>query len=293
MNLSYYETSLLKTAYLVDGPDDGKPVLLIHGWPDDPRTFDRVAPALHRAGYRTYAPWLRGFGPTRFRLAKTPRTGQMVALAQDMLELADGLGLERFAVVGHDWGARIAYILAASHPQRVSRCAALSVPWNPGPIPPPPLVQAQAYWYQWFMATDLGAEVVRKQGITFARHQWDTWSRPGWYEEADFKAVCESFTHPDWPEVTLHAYRERWGEAESDPAYAALEERYQAIRSISVPTLMLQGLDDRCLLPSSSEDRAHFFAGPYERRTLEGVGHFPTREAPAEIGRLLLEFLAD
>ena len=82
---------------------------------------------LHAAGWRTVTPYLRGFGPTRFRSGRLIRDGRGVALAQDAIDLADALGLETFAVAGHDWGARTAYFLAALFPERVTRIAALSV----------------------------------------------------------------------------------------------------------------------------------------------------------------------
>src|ERR1700761_9418459 len=95
-------------AYHRGGPDDGVPVLLTHGFPDDPSTWDAVAPHLHAAGFRTFAPYTRGFGETRIRPG-AERTGEVAALAADVLAFADALGVERFAVVGHDWGARAAY----------------------------------------------------------------------------------------------------------------------------------------------------------------------------------------
>ncbi|WP_235984586.1 alpha/beta fold hydrolase [Mesorhizobium neociceri] len=69
-------------------------------------------------------------------------------MAQDALDFADALGLERFAVVGHDWGARIAYLLASVRPERLACCAAMSLGWQPGKPPTPPLEQAKAFWYQ-------------------------------------------------------------------------------------------------------------------------------------------------
>jgi pimeloyl-ACP methyl ester carboxylesterase len=285
------DTPLLNVSYLDEGPRNGPPVLLVHGWPDDPHTWDQVAPVLNRAGYRTLAPWLRGFGATRFHSAATARSGQMVALAQDALDFMSAVGIERFAVVGHDWGARVAYILAALFPERVTHCAPLSVAWTPGEMQTPPLEQARAFWYQWFMATDRGAELVRNQGAAFARFQWDTWGPPGWFDEASFAATAQSFQNQDWAEITLHAYRVRWGEAPPDPAYAELEARQQAARSIGVPTLMIQGAEDRCVLPSSSADKQQYYSGPYVRHVLQGVGHFPPREAAAQVSDLLQEFL--
>ena len=284
-------TPILDVAYETGGPDGGPPVILLHGWPDDVRAFDLVAPALHDSGLKTFAPWLRGFGPTQFLSAETARSGQIAAMAQDVLEFADALKLKRFSIVGHDWGARIAYLVASVVPERVSRIAALSVGWQPGELVTPALEQAQAFWYQWFMATKRGAETVRRDGKAFARFQWETWSPPGWFDDAVFDAAASSFENPDWSEITLHSYRVRWGEAETDPRYAELEQRQKAARTISVPTLMIQGGDDRCVLPSSSQGKEKYFTGPYRRCVLDGIGHFPTREAPEKVAELLVEFL--
>src|SRR3954468_2393502 len=87
-------TSLLDIGYEASGPDAGPPVFLLHGWPDDVRTFDGVLPALNAAGFRTIVPWLRGFGPTRFLSAATPRSGQIAAMAQDLLDFADALRID-------------------------------------------------------------------------------------------------------------------------------------------------------------------------------------------------------
>ena len=90
LETSFVEIPLLRVAYEVAGPANGFPVILAHGWPDDVRTWDRVLPALHRAGYRTYVPWLRGYGPTRFLRDDTFRSGQLVALGQDLVGLRCG-----------------------------------------------------------------------------------------------------------------------------------------------------------------------------------------------------------
>ena len=177
--MPFVTTATLNIAFETGGPVDGNPVLLLHGWPDDVRTFDRVVPTLHAAGFRTVVPYLRGFGDTSFLSKDTQRSGEMIAMAQDAIDLADALNLETFAVIGHDWGARIAYVLAIVVPHRVPRMVTMSVGWEPGDLPTPSLEQAQAYWYQWFMATERGRQMVRRNGKAFARIQWDTWSPPG------------------------------------------------------------------------------------------------------------------
>lgn len=285
------DTPILDIAYEAGPHSTGAPVLLVHGWPDDVRTFDGIRPALDAAGFRTIVPWLRGFGPTRFRSDSTPRSGQIAAMAQDALDLADALGISRFAIVGHDWGARIAYFIASAARERLDRVVTLSLGWEPGPLKTPALNQARAFWYQWFMTTERGAEAVRRDGIAFARFMWDTWSPPGWFDEATFAATARSFENPDWAAITLHSYRVRWGQAEPDPRYADFEERQHSARSIAVPTLVIHGGDDRCVQAWTSERKDAFFTGGYQRHVLKGIGHFPTREAPRETAALIAQFL--
>lgn len=124
-------TDILEIAFEDGGPEQGPPVLLLHGWPDAPRGWNEIVSRLQARGWRTIVPYLRGSGPTRFRSPSTPRIGTAVALAQDAIELADALDLERFAVVGHDWGGRIAYTLAALFPERVTAVAAMALGYQP------------------------------------------------------------------------------------------------------------------------------------------------------------------
>jgi pimeloyl-ACP methyl ester carboxylesterase len=285
-------TDTLEIGFNAAGPRDGPVVLLLHGWPDDPTTWDEVSPVLSAAGFRTIAPWLRGFGPTRFRSAQSVRDGRTAALAQDAIELMDGLGVARFAVVGHDWGARIAYALAALIPERLTAIAALSVGYSPrGAFPVPPFRQSRAWWYQWFMALDRGAEAIAEDPIGFARLQWETWSPPGWFDEAEFERAAQSFDNPDWLAIMLSSYRSRWREEKRDPQYDPVQERIARVGRISVATLTIQGAADGTVLPQSTENLDGYFSGPYRRLLLDGVGHFPTREAPAAVAEALLKHL--
>jgi pimeloyl-ACP methyl ester carboxylesterase len=266
-------------------------VVLLHGWPDDARTYDRVLPVLHAKGFRTVVPYLRGFGDTSFVSKDTMRSGEIVAMAQDAIDLADALNLQKFAVIGHDWGARIAYALAIAVPQRISRIVTISVGWQPGELPTPSLKQTQAYWYQWFMTTESGRQMVRRNGKAFARVQWENWSPPGWFNDADFERTAKSFENPDWPEITWHSYSVRWGEADKDPSYAGLDRLVTAAQSISTPTLMIQGGSDAVTLPDTTEGKDKYFTGGYARHVLPSVGHFPTREAPEAVNQLVVDFL--
>jgi pimeloyl-ACP methyl ester carboxylesterase len=286
------ETPKLAIACESSGPGDGYPVILLHGWPDDIRTWDRIIPALHVAGFRTIVPYLRGFGATRFRYPATMRSGQLSALGQDLLDLADALELEHFAVVGHDWGARAAYITSCIAPQRVTRCVALSVGWGTNdPNQKLSFRQMQNYWYHWYMALDRGAEVVRNNRVDFTRYIWAIWN-PNWaISDEEFFATATSFQNPDWADIVLHSYRVRWDLASKDRAYEEIEEKLAADPTIAVPTLVIHGGGDPCNDPSTSAGKEKHFAGPYRRIVLEGVGHFPQREAPTPVTEAVVSFL--
>jgi len=184
----------------------------------------------------------------------------------------DQLRITRFAVAGHDWGARAAYTLAALFPDRVVAAAALSLPHQPGGLfNTPSFAQSRLFWYQWFLCVDGGVAKVREDPKGCARLLWDTWSPPGWFDDAEFAATARSFENPDWVDITVHAYRERWRPEPSDPRYDALKTRLRAAETIAVPTLMIQGGDDRCDPPSTSEGQERWFSGPYRRLVLDGA----------------------
>jgi len=114
------QTAVLDIAYEETGSPQGFPVILLHGFPDDARAYDDVVGPLAAQGYRAIVPYLRGYGPTRFRDAKAPRMAEQAAIGQDVIDLADALKIPRFAVAGYDWGGRAACIAAALHPDRGS-----------------------------------------------------------------------------------------------------------------------------------------------------------------------------
>ena len=95
-------TNVLEIAYEESGPQAGIPVLLMHGFPYDPRAYDGVVPLLVAAGCRTIVPYLRGYGPTRFLSADTPRSGQQAAMGRDLIDLMDALGLPTAVLVQED-----------------------------------------------------------------------------------------------------------------------------------------------------------------------------------------------
>jgi pimeloyl-ACP methyl ester carboxylesterase len=292
-----FQMGMVRTKYLnvevsLGGAENDPPILLLHGWPDDASTWDQVALKLNDAGLRTIAPMHRGFGRTRFNSKSTRRTGNVGILALDAIDLMDALEIKRFFVAGHDWGSNIAETLAVGWPKRVAKIAMLSTPSRLGGLQTPPFNIARLYWYHWFQATKRGAEAVAKDHEGFARIMWDTWSPSGWFDEETFQKVVASFRGKDWEKITLHSYRSRWGEAPFDPRSVKIEAKIRNTKKLKTPTIFFHGAEDGVTPPDMTENMSDKFIGPFERFLLDGVGHFPTREAPDRVATGLIKHFA-
>src|SRR5919199_4744348 len=144
-------TPTLEIGYEAYGDASGFPVVLLHGFPDDARAWDAVAPPLAAAGYRVLVPFLRGYGPTRFLDPSAPRMAQQAALAQDLLDFMDALGLARVGLAGYDWGGRAACITAILAPERVRALVTIggyNVQNALASPRPASAVAGRSYWYQ-------------------------------------------------------------------------------------------------------------------------------------------------
>ncbi len=279
-------TRSLEIAYEESGPRSGTPVVLLHGWPSDPRDYDEVAPALASAGCRVLVPWLRGFGATKFLDSATPRSGQQAALGADLLDFLDALAIDRAILCGYDWGGRAACIVAALWPERVRALVSMTG-YNLQNIPAsgrPALAEFEhRLWYQWYFHTERGRAGLERNRRDVCRLLWRLWS-PNWrFDQATFEATASSFDNPDFVAVTIQSYRHRYGNAPGDPALDELEKRLAAQPTIAAPTIVLHGAEDGVAPPQTSEHHARYFTGRYERRVIPIAGHFISREAPIAV----------
>ena len=175
-------TPVLEIAYEEHGNRNGTPIILLHGFPYDVRSFDGVVGPLASAGHRVLVPWLRGYGPTSFLDAEQPRMAEQAALAQDLIDFADALEIDRFAVSGFDWGNRAACCAAVLHPDRFIAMASVggyTVQDTVSPGGAMPARLAAMFWYMWFFNTDAGERALRANRHDIIRHLWTTWS-PQW-----------------------------------------------------------------------------------------------------------------
>jgi pimeloyl-ACP methyl ester carboxylesterase len=291
-NLCTVRTPILDVAYEASGPQDAVPVVLLHGFPYDPRAFDDVAALLNQAGLRTLVPYLRGYGATRFLSRDTPRSGEQAALGQDLLEWLDALKIERAILAGFDWGGRAACVVSALWPERVRAlvsCTGYNIQDIARSQRPADPAQELRFWYQYYFHTERGRNALTENRGEFCKLLWKLWS-PGWaFDDATFERTAASFANEDFVEVVIHSYRHRLQNAPGDPGYAGIEARLAAQPKISVPTINIHGAVDGVNPVRSSEGHAKYFGAHYQRRVFDGVGHNPPQENPRGFAEAILD----
>jgi pimeloyl-ACP methyl ester carboxylesterase len=292
--LPHVRTPSLDIGYEESGAADGTPVILLHGWPYDPRCYDAVVPLLTQARCRVIVPYLRGFGPTRFLSPDTPRSGQQAALGNDLRELMDALQIPRALLAGYDWGGRAACVVAALWPERAIGLItgnAYNIQDIANANKPQAPEQEARFWYQYYFHTERGRAGLEQNRRALCRLLWRLWS-PHWdFDEATFEKSAASFDNPDFVAVTIQSYRHRYGSAPGDPALDEIERRLAAQPKITVPAIALQGEADGVLGPELSQGHARQFTGRYERRVLPRIGHNPPQEAPGAFADAVLALL--
>jgi pimeloyl-ACP methyl ester carboxylesterase len=254
-----------------------------------------VVPLLTAKGCRTIAPYLRGYGPTRFLAAETMRSGEQAALGNDLKELMDALGIARAFLCGYDWGGRACCVVAALWPQRV-RALVTGAGYNihdvAGSAKPASAEQEYRAWYQYYFHTERGRAGLAQNRREIAKLLWRLWSLERPFDEAEFARTAPSFDNPDFIDIVIHSYRVRYGYAEGDPALAALETRLAALPPITVPSINLHGAADGIAPPESSQGHAKHFTGGYERRLITGAGHAMPQDAPQQTAEAILTLVS-
>jgi pimeloyl-ACP methyl ester carboxylesterase len=290
--LKQIDAGLLNVGYAEAGPTNGRPVILLHGWPYDIHSYVDVAPLLASAGYRVIVPYLRGYGTTRFLSTETFRNGQPSVVAVDTTALMDALKIDKAVIAGFDWGARTANIIAALWPERckamVSVSGYLIGSQESGKMPLPPNAELQ-WWYQFYFATERGRIGYDKNRHDFARLIWKEAS-PKWnFDDATFERSAQAFNNPDHVDIAIHNYRWRLALAQGEPKYDDLEKRLAESPVISIPTITMEGDANGAPYPDPSS-YAKKFSGKYEHRDIKGgIGHNLPQEAPEAFAKAVID----
>ncbi|OPA90414.1 alpha/beta hydrolase [Pseudomonas fluorescens] len=293
--LLYVQTPMLNVAYETHGPADGEPVILLHGFPYDPRGYDEIAPVLAERGYRVLVPYLRGYGPTRFINEQVMRSGQQAALAKDLLDFMDALSIPHATLAGFDWGGRAACIVAALWPERVRGLVTgdgYNIQNIAKSLKPRAPETEHRLWYQFYFHSQRGVDGLTANRREFCELLWRQWS-PTWAEGPGlYGKTAPSFDNPDFVEVVIHSYRHRFMYAPGDPALESIEQALAPQPPISVPSISLCGADDGVGPAPVEDDDVDNFTGIYRRQVLVGVGHNVFQEAPQVTLDALFELLA-
>ncbi len=269
---SFVEANGLRFAYFEEGA--GPLVLLVHGFPDTPQTWDAARPALASAGYRAVTPFTRGYAPTA--IPADPKYDPET-LGRDVLALIAALGETRATVVGHDWGATAAYSAAMLSPERLQRLVAVGVP-HPASIRSTPGLLWRARHFLSLRRSSAEAS-VRAHDFAHVDALVQRWS-PRWkVPPGETRAVKSAFREPGCLQAALGYYR----------AFALRVPQSQRVR-IQVPTVCFAGASDG-VIPVETYDRAApWFTNGYEVVRMTG-GHFMHREDPTRFVEQLVRVL--
>ena len=294
-NVKFVQTPVLSVGYEEHGPVSGFPIMLLHGFPYDIRSFDGVVPPLAEAGYRVLVPYLRGYGPTSFLSQELPRMAEQAAIAQDVVDFAEALGISQFALSGFDWGNRAACITSILHPDLVKAYVALggySVQNTVVKETPASARSEARRWYQWYFNTEQGRVGLEKNRRDIIRHLWETWA-PKWeYTDEVFDRSAPSFDNLDFVEIVIHSYRHRHMNAPGEERFLEVERRLAELPPVLTPSIVLRGADSGLGRPSQdpSEDQSKFHK-LVARQIVDGAGHDLPVQRPDAVAAALLQLL--
>jgi pimeloyl-ACP methyl ester carboxylesterase len=253
-----------------------------------------VAPRLAEFGYRVIVPYLRGYGPTRFLSANTPRSGEQAVLGNDLRALLDALEIETAVLGGYDWGGRAACIVAALWPERVKglvSCNGYNIQKIANAMWPNKPEVEYKFWYHYYFHSERGRAGLDLHRHPYCKLLWRLWS-PNWdFDDATYDRTAKSFKNPDFVDVVIHSYRHRYALVPGDPAVADIEARLASGVLITVPTVAIDGDGDGVMDENGCMGHERFFTGPYSRQVIPSVGHNLPQEAPEEFSDAILSLL--
>ncbi len=253
----------------------GRPIMLLHGFPDSGAVWRHQTEALASSGRMVIVPDLRGCGDTD--APKDVRRYRLDRLVEDVIAIADAVvpDARPFELVGHDWGAALGWRVCASYPERVHRYAALSV-GHPEAYRHAGAEQKRKGWYLFLFVTPRIAEAVLSAGHfrALARNAPTREDAARWRRD---------LSRPGRLTAGLNWYR----------ANLTREGMRYHLPAITVPTLGLYSDKDIALAEDQMKDSKAYVSAEWRYAKLEGIGHWLQIEAPEETNRLLLEWFGE
>lgn len=269
----------------------GPLALCLHGFPDCAHTWRHLLPALADAGFHAVAPFLRGYAPSAVPADGAYHLGALIA---DASALHDALGgTEEAVLIGHDWGAEVAYGAAALAPEKWRRLVTLAVP--PAALDPvlfSDFDQLKRFWYIFMFRDPAGfAEaLVAADRMSFIDRLWREWS-PGFDAREHLALVKESLADPANLAAAIGYYRAT-GPAAEQPATGRYAREQAAIgQQPPQPTLYLHGGNDGCVRADLARGAERALAPSSRVLVIEDAGHFLHLERPGQVGELIVRWL--
>ena len=285
------KAGVLDVGYVEAGAADGRPVVLMHGFPYDIHSYVEVAPLLAAEGHRVIVPYFRGYGTTTFLSPSTPRNVDQAAFALDILALMDALKIDNAVLAGYDWGSRTGDIIAALWPHRVKGLVSVTgylitnLAAEKQPLPP---AAENAWWYQYYFDTERGVRGLTKYRYEMGLFIWK-FNSPTWkFSTATYNQTAAAFNNPDFVRIVVGNYRWRQGLYPREPQYASIEAKLQKTPAIAVPTITIDGKHDPFTPPGNGAVYRGHFTGKYEHRDLD-VGHNVPQEAPKAFAQAVVD----
>jgi pimeloyl-ACP methyl ester carboxylesterase len=270
----------------------GPLVLCLHGFPDNLQSYRHQLPALADAGYRAVSVSLRGYEPTS---QPADNAYALEAIAEDVVAFVDELGAEKAHLIGHDWGAAIAYMAGALAPHRFRSLTTMAVPHSGRFLTDGlrHLKQLRLSWYMvFFQLRGIADYHLQRKDFEFVRMLWRHWS-PGWELPEDaMRDVIDTLRQPGVAKAALAYYRT----ALSPSALPiSAEARNKAWFPVPVPTLALTGQNDGCIDSGIFQSlmRQEDFPNGLKVRQIDGAGHFLHQEQPQLVNALLIDWLRE
>ena len=261
-------------AFVYEDSGSGPLVVMFHGFPDTPGGWDDTRAALNAAGYRTVAPYLRGYHPDTLVEGRGYGSAE---IAEDAIWLLDAIGEQSAVFVGHDWGASIVYGAAGLAPDRIRAVCGVAIP-HPSVLKPSPGLMLKARHFL-TLAVPSGKWLARRNDFAYIdtlMTRWaPNWSGPG--RDRALADVKEAFADPRVLDAALGYYR-------------AVSPRDGAPR-LAQPGLIVGGTTD-LIAPAVFSRSTEAFDGPCEVLIAEGAGHWPQREAADLFHERLIGFVA-
>lgn len=252
----------------------GRPVVLLHGFPDSGRMWRQQTDALAAAGFQVIVPDLRGYGATG--KPTDIEAYSLLLLAGDVLAILDHLGVERAHVVGHDWGSALSWIMGSLVPDRVDHLVALSV-GHPLSFRAAGLPQLEKSWYML---------LFQFQGVAERWLSDNAWTNlRQWTNHPDADAVIAELEQNGSLTPGLNWYR-------ANVAPHTLVDPPFDLPAVQAPTMGIWSTGDFALTEEQMTGSAEFVDGPWRYERIEGPGHWMQWEAPGQVNELLLDFLA-